>query len=143
MDHYAGGLGNDPWEGQFCSDHPLHFLPEDSEDSITQDAMLISKDEGEEGQEASVKKNQKPRRPAWFNGSILENKGKSGTLFLNDTAWAVDSPWIFVEDLERWCLPNSSFSGKSLGDFSKDTLLTELIDAARAADKALLTLDSS
>lgn len=140
VDHYAGGVGNDPWQGQFCSDHPLHFLPELSEEAPI-DEVIFKSDKGDSMEQTSTKK-KRPGRPAWFNGSLMENKGKSGTTFMKQTAWAVDSPWIFLEDLERWCLPNSNYSGDSLESLGKDTLLNELIDAAKEADDALSSLDT-
>jgi hypothetical protein len=135
VEHYAGGLGNEADDGQFCSDHPLHFLPESTSDGSILEGLTKLKD-GEE-----VKKG-RPGRPAWFNGSLLKNKGLSGTKFIEETEWAVDDKWIFLEDLERWCLPSANYSGSSLGTLGRETIIAELVDTAREADDALHSLEA-
>lgn len=114
VEHYAGGIGNDPHLGHFCSDHPFHFIP-DKEASETQ------------------KKNS-PGRPAWFNGSLLSNKGRSEVQYMNETSWAVGGAWTFHEDMERWCLPNSTHDGATLETLGPSPVFDMLLHAALDAD---------
>ncbi|UZJ55678.1 hypothetical protein CBS101457_004998 [Exobasidium rhododendri] len=140
VDLYAGGLGNEPLEGQFCSDHPLHFLPPDA--ISESDAQKISSSDSDAvAEDAATQEGQ--GRAAWFNGSLLANKGRNETEYLQETSWAVDGSWEFHEASEKWCMPNATYSGTALVPPQRHQLLEELIDAAKAADAEFALLGSS
>lgn len=86
--------------------------------------------------QAAANKTVRLGRAAWFNGSLLENKGLNNFRYINQTGWATGGEWIFHEDIERWCLPNGAFSGKSASDLVHEQLFADLIEAAEGADRA-------
>jgi hypothetical protein len=121
VEHYAGGVGSDPWNGQFCSDHPLHFIPEPSDPQ-----------------------KKRPGKAAWFNGSLMENKGRSDTIYLTQTKWMTGAAeWTFYEEVERWCIANSTYGGDSIGEVIPSGRMELLTAASRAADIAHDKLSAS
>lgn len=81
-------------------------------------------------------------RAAWFNGSLLENKGMDSFKYINQTSWGTGGDWTFHEDIERWCIPNSTFHGETASDLVHEQLFSDLIKAAQDADRAFESMSA-
>ena len=95
-------------EEEFCSEHPLHFLGADTEDSTYTMAL---------------------GRPAWFNGGILDVKSISDEVYIQPNAFTLEGAWEFLFDEEQWCIRNYT-----LGDL-KQFDLTDRIDEIKSIAK--------
>jgi hypothetical protein len=128
--HGAGNLGAEHHSrtDDFCGEHPLHFF------------------EAPEGVEPLPNMEETPplpstqrqlSRPAWFNGSLRNNKylGRSTELLDPEkTIWSMDGDWFFSGEAGGFC--QKGFTRHGLDQFGLDGTLRDIVRVGERAELA-------
>jgi hypothetical protein len=132
VNHSCGAIGREHVEGSdpikgFCTEHPLHFF----------DAQHDG-----EGLPDPNDNNRTLGKPAWFNGSIRNNKYHKAEVMLldptDDTIFVMNGTWTYYDETRGWCLTDYKRFG--IHEYNLGVTLGKLGRASREGEKLTMAV---